>query len=242
MDPVPGSRCRAVLCDLDDTLFDHRHATRQALGELRQAETSLTAWPIEELERRHGLILEELHGEVLAGRRTIDSARNERFRRLLEAGGADRVPERTAAAASRYRVAYEGAWRPVPGARELLRAIAGSGRAVAVVTNNKVAEQRRKLEGTGLAPLVSALVTSEEVGEPKPAVRIFEVTLETLGLTAGEVVMFGDAWGTDIVGAAAAGIRAVWFNPRGRTSPDAAVPEIRALEPTSDALTVLLDP
>ena len=239
MDPASGSRIRAVLCDLDDTLFDHRHATRQALGELREVEAALSTWPIEELERRHGQILEELHREVLAGRRTIDSARNERFRRLLEAGGADRVSERTASAASHYRQAYEKSWRPVPGARELLGAIAASGRAVAVVTNNKVAEQRRKLDRTGLSPLIAALITSEEVGEPKPGARIFEASLDALGMAAGDVVMLGDAWNTDIVGAVSAGIRAVWFNPSGQLSPNTDVPEIRALDPPRRALAVL---
>jgi putative hydrolase of the HAD superfamily len=241
MDPRPRSRCRAVLCDLDDTLFDHRHATRQALGDLRQGESALAAWPMEELEQRHGEILEELHGEVLAGRRTIDSARNERFLRLLEAAGADRVAERAVTAAGHYRVAYEAAWRPVPGARALLEAITASGRVVGVVTNNKVAEQRRKLDRTGLAPFVSALVTSEEVGVSKPAPRIFEVALDALELAAADVVMLGDAWSTDIVGAVEVGIRAVWFNPRGRSSPDAAVPEVQSLEPTRDVLDALFD-
>jgi putative hydrolase of the HAD superfamily len=222
-------------------LFDHRHATRRALGELQEAESSLAVWPIEELERRHGEILEELHVEVLAGRRTIDSARNERFRRLLTAGGADRLDERTTAVAGRYRAAYEAAWRPVPGARELLAAVADSGRRVAVVTNNKVAEQRRKLDRTGLSPWVSVLITSEEVGVAKPAPRIFDAALDALEMTAADVVMLGDAWSTDIVGAVAAGIRAVWFNPDRRSSPDTTVPEIAALEPTRNALAVLFD-
>ena len=45
--------------------------------------------------------------------------------------------------------------------------------------------------------------------------------------------MIGDAWGTDIEGARAAGIRPVWFNRFGAASPDPGVTEIHSLVPLS---------
>jgi len=228
------------LCDLDDTLFDHRYATRAALGELWGEEPAFQGWPIAELERRHSVILEELHLEVLDGRRTIDEARRERFGRLLAAAGAQRVDERAAASAAFYRLAYERAWRAVPGALELVAALGARGLACVIVTNNGVAEQRRKLERVGLAPHASALVTSEEVGVSKPAKRIFEVALDTAGAAPDEAVMLGDAWHTDIAGARGMGIAAVWFNRLGLESPDPSVPELGALEPTDTVLRHLL--
>ncbi len=230
---------RAVLCDLDDTLFDHRHATRAALAELRSEEPAFERWPAAELEHRHAGILEELHVDVLAGRRTIDEARRERFGRLLEAAGADRIGDRAEAAATFYRTAYERAWQAVPGAIALVTTLGHRGVPVVIVTNNGVAEQRRKLERVGLARHASALVTSEEVGVSKPARRIFEVALEAGGAGSGEAVMLGDAWHTDITGARDVGIRAVWFNRLGLASPDASVPELENLEPTDRVLATL---
>lgn len=235
-----GKSVRAVLCDLDDTLFDHRHATQAALAELAREEPALAAWPAVELHRRHGAILEALHVEVLTGRRSVDEARLERFARLLDAAGADRIAERAEAAAGFYRSAYERAWRAVPGAPELLAALNARRIPCVIVTNNGVAEQRRKLAGVGLERHVAALVTSEEVGISKPARRIFEAALDAAGAEPIEAVMFGDGWHNDIVGARDAGIAAVWFNPLAAESLDRTVPELQSLEPTSAVLERLL--
>lgn len=237
---MPG-RVKAVLADLDDTLFDHRYATRAALGHLASAEPAFAVWSVEELARRHAEILEVLHLEVLAGRRTIAEARIERFSRLLGAAGANGGAARAGQAADFYRVAYERAWRAVPGAPELLAALAEQQLPVAVVTNNKAEEQRRKLKGLGLDGRIAALVTSEEVGVSKPERRIFDVALEAVGVHAGEAVMLGDAWPTDVAGARAAGIAVVWLNRFGLASPDATVPELTSLEPTDAALGRLLN-
>src|SRR5262245_4139140 len=106
---------RAVLADLDDTLFDHAHATKIALAKLQAVEPALAAWPLAVLERRHNDILEELHADVLAARRTLDAARVERFLRLLRLTSADRPDERAAGAARVYRRTYQEHWQPVPG-------------------------------------------------------------------------------------------------------------------------------
>ena len=86
------SDVRPVLFDLDDTLFDHSHATERALARLRRAEPALAAWTSEELQTRHGAVLETLHQEVLAGALSIDAAREERFRRLLTAASSRNWP------------------------------------------------------------------------------------------------------------------------------------------------------
>lgn len=52
--------------------------------------------------------------------------------------------------------------------------------------------------------------------------------------------MVGDSWESDVVGARNAGIRPVWFNRRGRTSPFT-VEELHSFEPTNEALRVILN-
>ena len=53
--------------------------------------------------------------------------------------------------------------------------------------------------------------------------------------------MIGDAWATDIAGARAAGVRAIWLNPAGTPRPEAwpDVEEIQVLEPVSAVLSVV---
>lgn len=233
-------RVRVILSDLDDTLFDHDRATRDALSSVRAAERAFAGWTLDELDRRHGDLLEELHPHVLGGRLSVEDARVERFRQLLFASAGEEAAGRAGSIARRYRQAYEKSWHPVPGAVELLDAIRRSGRSVVVVTNNHVAEQQQKLEQIGLKAYVDALVTSEEAGCCKPEPDIFHQALARVGAAVEEAVMIGDAWATDIEGARRAGVRAVWLNRFDRVSPDVSVPELRSLEPASAALQVLM--
>jgi HAD superfamily hydrolase (TIGR01509 family) len=232
---------RAVLCDLDDTLFDHAYATRCALAKLRDFEPGFQAWSLDMLDERHRGVLERLHARVLAGERTVDTARVERFLTLLEQCGANGDPDRAEAAARFYRTTYLEDWRAVPGAVPMLDALAAAGVPVVIVTNNGVAEQRLKLERVDLTRRVSALITSEEVGSCKPERAIFDTALAQAGVEAGDAVMLGDAWPTDIEGARRIGMRAIWLNRRNEPAPVADVRQFDSLEDTAAVVAALLD-
>lgn len=231
---------RAVLCDLDDTLFDHWRGTRLALTEVHAHEAAFRAWSIDELESRHRVALEKWHQQVLGGHASIDVARVGRFAELLAAAGAGADEARAAGVATVYRQAYARMWHPVAGARELLAAVKAAGLRLAIVTNNVVVEQRLKVARCGFEPFVDALVTSEEIGVQKPEAAIFDAALARVGADRSEAVMLGDAWHTDVAGALAAGVRPVWFNRFGERSLDSSVTELRSLEPTELALRTLL--
>lgn len=224
---------RVVLCDLDDTLFDHSGATRDALAHVRTLSTDLGRWTLDDLDRHHRVALEDLHTEVLAGKWTIEDARLERFRRLmLQSGAADNdcTPETLHSLSWGYRGAYETAWRLVPGAMALVQAIKRSGAHLVIVTNNVLREQQLKVERGGLGPFVDVLVTSEEFGATKPDPRIILHALDRVNAKPEHAVMFGDSLTTDIEGARRAGVRAVWFNRVGATSTDPALAEVHSLE------------
>jgi putative hydrolase of the HAD superfamily len=230
---------RVVLSDLDDTLFDHRRATRSALAQAVLGEPALAEVPFDELDERHRALLDRLHLDVLAGRRTIDEARVERFRQLLVSASATEPYERAIAIARTYRSAYAEHMYPVSGALELAEMLRHERLRLVIVTNNIVAEQRTKLDRIGLAPWIDALITSEEVGVSKPGAGIFEAALAAADASPAEAVMLGDAWPTDIAGGLAAGVRVVWLNRFDEASPDPSVPELRTLEPARAALDVL---
>lgn len=223
---------RAVLLDLDDTLFDHRHGAREALAAVRDSHSCFASIAPHDLDRRHGEILEELHLRVLSGELGLDAARRERFRRLLETAGGDSGSEAVQAAAEAYRERYMRSWREVAGAGALLRALRARAR-VGIVSNNLTREQHDKLRFCGFLEHLDAIVISEEAGVSKPDPRIFRLALERIGAGAHETVMIGDAWKNDIAGARAAGLRAIWFNPTGKPRPEPAVEvdEIRSLDP-----------
>ena len=73
------------------------------------------AWTLDEIDRRHRRLLECCISIVLAGRLSVEEARVERFRRLVEGrSGGHRAITRTGAA---YRQSYECCWHLVGGAR-----------------------------------------------------------------------------------------------------------------------------
>jgi YjjG family noncanonical pyrimidine nucleotidase len=231
---------RAILFDLDDTLFDHRQCARKALTAVYASHARFAETTFDAFERAHAEHLETLHVQVVKGEIQIDDARIERFRRLLAAAGGDEQAAARAAAA--YRAAYVKARSPVPGARAVLERLHAHAR-IGVVSNNLLAEQREKLQQCGLTPYVDALVVSEEAGISKPDPAIFAIALARLRAGAGEAVMIGDSWAADVQGARAAGIHAIWFNPDGLPSPDPSlgVTELRVMEPADVAANAILE-
>jgi HAD superfamily hydrolase (TIGR01549 family) len=233
---------RAVLFDLDDTLFDHRETSRRALAALRAEAPAFQIWSLDEFERRHVAVLEALHRSgVMQGAVSVDAAREERFRRLWRQIDGEPTADQVREAARVYRRTYVEERRLVPGARALLRALRPKVR-IGIVTNNILSEQEDKLARFDLRPLVDVLVVSAEEGVSKPEPDIFHAALARLGCDVSEAVMVGDSWEADVVGATRAGVRAVWFNRRGDPNPDASLAtEIRSLEPTDDVVRLILD-
>ena len=225
---------RAVLLDLDDTLFDHTYAARQALSAVWECHSEFAAVDLDELSHRHAQLLEALHVKVLAGELGLEAARLERFRRLFESAGPPAGDSRVREAAAIYRDRYVQAWREVPGATALLHELSARVR-LGIVSNNLAHEQRDKIRFCAFDACVDAVVISEEAGISKPDPAIFRLALDQLGASPGESVMVGDNWAMDVVGARAAGMRAIWYNPGGARRPDGAldVGEIRQLEPAS---------
>lgn len=231
----------AVLFDLDDTLFDHDHSSRVALWSLREEHAALEKMPWEELRERYSRLLEEIHVRMLDGELTLREARRERFRRLFSDLGEEAGDAVVQRAVECYAKAYRESWRLVPGTEDVLPEV-GARSKVVVVTNNLLDEQVDKLETLGISGYVDALVASEEVGISKPDSGIFRVALERIGCPAEAAVMVGDSWENDVLGARAAGIRAVWLNRRGVTIPDRALAsEIRDLGSLSILLGSLAD-
>ena len=235
---------KAVLFDLDNTLFDHRHASKSAIGVVREGCEVFGAKPLEELELEAHRLLEETFEGVLAGAITVEEARVERFRRLISWSGEKPALDDAAEMAARYREAYQKARRPIPGAVELLRRLRRSEVTVGIVTDNFTAEQQDKIACCGLDGYIDFLVTFEQIGSTKRETKIFETALRKADCRADEAVMVGDNFDADVIGARPAGIRVVWFNRDGlltNPAPDLAA-EITSFEPPEPVLQVLLDP
>ncbi|HEX6584132.1 MAG TPA: HAD-IA family hydrolase, partial [Thermoleophilaceae bacterium] len=87
------------------------------------------------------------------------------------------------------------------------------------------------LAPTGIMELVDGLVTSAEVGAPKPDPRVFERALAVAGVAPSEALHVGDKVDNDIEGAEAAGVRGVLLQREGEPPPD--LESVRSLQELS---------
>lgn len=230
---------KAVLFDMDDTIFDHSLTCRSALARLRSRDARLRTCSLDSEWHEYLRLLDAVQPDVLAGRVTIHDARVDRFRQLVRFCGSE-VSSLDAAELSReYRAYYRGLRRAVPGAVRLLERLRDRA-VVGVVTNNAVAEQEEKLDYLGLRGLIDFMVVSEGVGVAKPDPGIFLIALKKAHARPEETVMIGDSWRSDVAGARNTGIRPVWFNRFHLRPPDPwPVPELESFRSAPHAESVL---
>jgi len=105
-----------------------------------------------------------------------------------------------------------------------------------LLTNGAPSLQRNKLALTPeLNSYFDHIVISGDVGFGKPEREIFEAALDLLQVDAKDALMVGDNLHTDIKGAVAAGIPAVWINHHGvkteQVKPDYEIDRLQALLP-----------
>ena len=99
---------------------------------------------------------------------------------------------------------------------------------IGIVTNGAAGTTREKIAITGLNRYAEVVKVSGELGYGKPDPLIFQDALEALGIQPGRAVHVGDSLLSDVAGAKAAGIMAVWVNRDSRpqdvnVEPDAEV-------------------
>ncbi len=106
--------------------------------------------------------------------------------------------------------------RPMPGASEALAQLRGFGMAIAVVSNTCFSERviRYELGKHGLAEHLAFVMVSSEYAVRKPNRLIFGTAAARLSVAPADIWVVGDRLDTDVAGAKAAGMTAVWFQPR----------------------------
>ena len=105
-----------------------------------------------------------------------------------------------------YRAFNGRASRPFPGVVEALQRLRAASLKLACVTNKAGAFTAPLLQSSGLAPLLNAVVTADQVGRRKPHPEPFLYACSMLQAAPGDAVVIGDS-ANDAEGARAAGCR-----------------------------------
>ncbi|MEV6269946.1 HAD family hydrolase [Kribbella sp. NPDC051936] len=198
---------KAVVFDLDNTLFDH---TGCAVAGLRSWVTELGITPTDELIAEWFVIEEDQFNRFLAGELTHQGQRRGRLRAFLPVLGLP-VPVTDAEldeVFTGYLTQYTNNWIAYPDARPALEVARSNGWRVGVLTNGSTRQQNAKLAAIGLADLIDVVCTSEALGVSKPDPLAYQRVCEALGVEPGETLMIGDHLELDVIAARAAGLSA----------------------------------
>ncbi|MFF4779171.1 HAD family hydrolase [Microtetraspora fusca] len=210
---------RAVLFDLDETLFDHRGAVThaavawtRALSPGHRPLTDLPALWLE-LERRH---LPAWH----AGECSFAEQRRRRLRdfcRLMRLP----LPTDLDAAYADFLRHYEAAWTAFPDAADTVDTLTGRGLTLGILTNGVPVQQEAKLRRIGLMDRLDPVLTPDALGAFKPAPECYLAAAAKLGLRPQEILLVGDDRELDAIGPSRVGMRGVWLDRHdtGHTDP-----------------------
>jgi putative hydrolase of the HAD superfamily len=153
----------------------------------------------------------------------VPEFRYEVWSRVLAEGGiAD--PLLTEQLAAAYPLERKSRYAPFPDVLPVLEELKREYR-LGCVTNGPCDLQCEKLARSGLEKFFAVRIISRVVGVAKPDPRIFGIALERLGIAPEEAIYIGDTPKHDVVGAHAAGMKAVWLNRDKRPAVDGIVPD-----------------
>ncbi|MGW1409076.1 HAD family hydrolase [Streptomyces sp. NPDC002403] len=204
---------RAVLWDIDDTIFDYSGADRAGMrAHLEQeglpdgygdAEQALDAWRA---------ITDAHWARFAAGETDFLGQRRDRVREFVSRALEDEQADDWFA---RHAAHYEAAWALFPDVLPVLDLLADRFRH-AVLSNSSIRNQDRKLRALGVRDRFEAVVCAVELGVSKPEAGAFHAACEALALEPGEVAYVGDEPDIDAGGAVAAGLMGIWLDRGGR--------------------------
>lgn len=211
---------KAVFFDLDGTL---RHTVPLA-ADVFNAKTQELGMVLSEAAIREAARWEhyywanstELHEDTLTYRDDEHGFwRNYTHRRLKSLGAnPTQIQELTPAIRQYMRAEYRSSdWVP-PEVYEILPLLREANLKLGVLSNRRSVflDLMQELK---LADYFDVIKSAGEIGVWKPDPRIFEPLLAHCALTPAEVVYIGDNYYADVVGARAAGIKAILYDPRG---------------------------
>ena len=210
-------RYKAIFIDIDDTLLDYIPCCREAFdAAMRNLTPSLEEREGERLFHLFFEISGRLFSEAKHGKYTIAEVMELYPKEFIAAIG---YPE---SAVDPFKHAFRAAWGEthtlVPEAKEMLDILRTKGYRLFAASNSFGHLQRRRLERAGILPYFEDTYISMDIGYDKPDIRFFQEALHRCGLQPNEVLMIGDSMTTDILGAQAAGIDALFFDRRNNAS------------------------
>ena len=214
-------RIKAILFDIDDTLYDLSIPFKEAFREF---------FPGEEMDLEGAFLASRKYSDRIYDRSLSGEISMEEMY-IYRLGNAFRDYGKIidGPTALQFQSVYEKRQHEIRMTEEMERMLEELSRkmTLGIITNGPSEHQRDKVRALGVERWIpmERIWISGDLGVGKPHKEIFEAAREKLGLKPEELCFVGDAYGHDILGAKGAGWKAVWFNHRGRQATGEVMPD-----------------
>ncbi len=224
---------KAVIFDLDDTLYNQLQPFERAVGQFMDLEEG----ELEALYLAFRYRADEVFEDSVKGVLSMRDMHTYRMKAAFADRGV-RISNEEAYAIQEAYAYQQGHLDLTAGSQEVFSFCQEKGLALGLITNGPHLHQLKKIQALGLHDWIPEELTiiSGQVGMTKPAEGIFRLMEKRLKLAPEDICYVGDSFENDVVGAKAAGWKAVWYNHRGRkvdnsfVSPDDTVKDFQALQ------------
>ncbi|MDQ6781067.1 MAG: HAD family hydrolase [Candidatus Eremiobacteraeota bacterium] len=239
---MPGAPIRALFFDLDDTLLDDTESSEHAAeAVVRELAAQRGLDPVA-VARSYIEAAVDFWEELVPGdpKPPSGAIRPSIWRKALARHGVEDAALATKIA-RRYDAARLERVELFPETLPVLHQLHGRYK-LAIITNGFAETHEAKIARLELSRFFDVIVLAGEMQLVKPDPSVFRHALEAAQASAQESVMVGDRYERDIVGAHAAGLRAIWINVRNEElAAGARVPEavIRSIAELPAALATL---
>ncbi len=190
---------KAVLFDLDNTLYDYDSAHQKALKAVYKVLKKHINLSFIKFTKLFNLSKAEIHRE-LSGTASAHN-RTLYFQRMIEKTHNTVKPEMILRLYNAYWDTLLKNMKLRKGVLNTLKTLRKKGLKIAVVSDLTTNIQLRKIKHLKISKYIDVLVTSEEAGSEKPHQIMFLLTLKKLGVQPKEAIMVGDNSITDVEGA-----------------------------------------
>ncbi len=212
---------KAILFDIDDTLYDLSIPFKEAFREFFPGEKMDLEGAFLASRKYSDLIYDRsLSGEISMAEMYIYRLGNafQDYGKIIDGP-----------TALQFQSVYEKRQHEIRMTEEMERMLEELSRkmTLGIITNGPSEHQRDKVRALGVERWIpmERIWISGDLGVGKPHKEIFEAAREKLGLKPEELCFVGDAYGHDILGAKGAGWKAVWFNHRGHQATGKVMPD-----------------